>query len=225
MQTNNTINDNNDETYSDDANEERKDTLSDEEYTRRLVLYEASRHDTFTGTPQFMAPETIEKKIPTGGVGSIDLWSYGILIYQLISGILPYDDPSEYKIFQKILSKDKDFIYKLTLDNLSWDIPTTNDVNVTTILDNKTSNELLNALQILLDKILQHDSDKRMKEHELIKCDQVFIICMKCFNMELNIDTTWDVFSDMCQNIINSYIPFLEQFKLDTRSQYRHVNS
>ncbi|OII74706.1 protein kinase [Cryptosporidium ubiquitum] len=54
----------------------------------------------FVGTPQFMAPETIRNKPPTKAV---DLWSFGCTVFQVICGYPPFNAPSEFLVFCRVL--------------------------------------------------------------------------------------------------------------------------
>lgn len=53
----------------------------------------------FVGTPEFMPPSSINSK-PSGPEG--DLWSFGVLIYQLFFGYTPFHAASPYLIFLRI---------------------------------------------------------------------------------------------------------------------------
>ena len=50
------------------------------------------------GTPYFMAPEVGSGKYDT----KIDIWSLGVLLYQLVSGILPFYGESIAELNEKI---------------------------------------------------------------------------------------------------------------------------
>jgi len=54
---------------------------------------------TLCGTPQYMAPEILEQK----GYGtSVDFWSLGILIYEMLTGVTPFDDDDPFEVFKNI---------------------------------------------------------------------------------------------------------------------------
>lgn len=74
------------------------------------VLTEEEGFRTFTviGTPHYMAPEIVQLE---GYSFSADLWSLGIILYEMLCGELPYgnniDDP--YEIFKDIYGSDLKF--------------------------------------------------------------------------------------------------------------------
>jgi calcium-dependent protein kinase len=55
------------------------------------------------GTPWYMAPETIKKEFSHRS----DIWSVGVLTYQMLCGKMPFDDPlglyRQYAIFKSIM--------------------------------------------------------------------------------------------------------------------------
>jgi cGMP-dependent protein kinase 1 len=59
---------------------------------------------TIVGTPHYMAPEVFAGGIGEGYTASVDIWSLGIMLYELLSGKLPFgedhSDPTE--IFELI---------------------------------------------------------------------------------------------------------------------------
>ena len=70
----------------------------------------------FVGTPDFMPPEAVKGTGVTGGDNddddgvdadresdhTLDLWSYGAVAYQLLTGSIPFSSPSQYLAFLKI---------------------------------------------------------------------------------------------------------------------------
>lgn len=63
---------------------------------------------TIIGTPNYMAPEILAGK---GYSYSVDLWSLGIILFEFLSGYLPFgehcDDP--YEIYEEILTTQLKF--------------------------------------------------------------------------------------------------------------------
>ncbi|CAG9333437.1 unnamed protein product [Blepharisma stoltei] len=77
---------------------------------------------TACGSPCYAAPEMIQGKNYAGS--RVDLWSCGVILYALLAGYLPFEDPDTGKLYKKILScsyecpewiseKGKDIISKI----------------------------------------------------------------------------------------------------------------
>ena len=56
---------------------------------------------TLCGTPNYLAPEILKNK---GHGKGVDWWTVGVLIYEIIAGIDPFNAEDPMQIYQKILS-------------------------------------------------------------------------------------------------------------------------
>jgi len=65
-----------------------------------FAKYCDSRTYTLCGTPEYLAPEVLLNK---GHGKPVDWWCLGILIYEMIAGIDPFNDEDPMAIYQKIL--------------------------------------------------------------------------------------------------------------------------
>lgn len=64
-------------------------------------LYAPSTHlNTFCGSLYFAAPELLNAKLYTGP--EVDVWSFGIVLYVLVCGKVPFDDQSMPALHAKI---------------------------------------------------------------------------------------------------------------------------
>lgn len=62
--------------------------------------------DLVLGTPLYMAPELVQHKKYSE---KVDVWSLGVITYQLLSGRTPFDGKNIQKINQNICSKEVTF--------------------------------------------------------------------------------------------------------------------
>ncbi|XP_053211857.1 3-phosphoinositide-dependent protein kinase 1-like [Panonychus citri] len=65
-----------------------------------------SRSNSFVGTAQYVSPEMLKYK---NAFTSSDLWAYGCIIYQMLVGNPPFNDATDFLIFQKILAVNLTF--------------------------------------------------------------------------------------------------------------------
>ena len=60
--------------------------------------------DTFCGSPLYAAPEMIMKTPYVGP--EVDLWSMGVLLYAMTTGLLPFDEKSPRDLYARVISGD-----------------------------------------------------------------------------------------------------------------------
>jgi serine/threonine protein kinase len=65
---------------------------------------------TFVGTPEYLAPELLCSQRTASSYGnSVDWWSYGVLVYEMMQGQTPFWDKNRRQMFQNILSAEPEF--------------------------------------------------------------------------------------------------------------------
>lgn len=71
---------------------------------------EDDQGSTFVGTPEYLAPELLSSQRTASSYGkSVDWWSYGVLVYELIRGQTPFWDKNRRQMFQNILTGEPYF--------------------------------------------------------------------------------------------------------------------
>jgi serine/threonine protein kinase len=64
------------------------------------VFSPTSQLSTFCGSLYFAAPELLEGKLYVGP--EVDVWSFGIVLYVLVCGQVPFDDPTMLGMHAKV---------------------------------------------------------------------------------------------------------------------------
>ena len=59
---------------------------------------------TACGSPCYAAPEMIAGQEYYGS--KVDVWSCGVILYAMVCGYLPFEDPDTAKLYKKILRGD-----------------------------------------------------------------------------------------------------------------------
>lgn len=78
---------------------------------------------TLCGTPAYLSPEQLDGKFTNGYTRVVDWWSFGVLVYELLTGKTPFchsNKESHYEIFLRILNKRISFPWGM--DAMSKDL-------------------------------------------------------------------------------------------------------
>ena len=77
--------------------------------------YDGQRRKTVCGTPNYVAPEILEKK--NGHSYEVDIWSLGVVIYTMLFGTPPFDANDEKVIYKKIKMNSYKFPENIKVEN------------------------------------------------------------------------------------------------------------
>ncbi|HEY4016094.1 MAG TPA: serine/threonine-protein kinase [Polyangiaceae bacterium] len=72
-----------------------------------LVLPNADRagHRTAAGSLQYMAPEALSREVAEGAAALLDVYAAGVLAYELLCGIMPFDSADPHELYRAKIRK------------------------------------------------------------------------------------------------------------------------
>lgn len=81
------------------------------------MMQDGTPMDTACGSPDYVAPEIVQNQEYDGSL--VDAWSSGVILYTMLFGRLPFDEPNKSRMFKRIIRADYKIDQKILDSNVS----------------------------------------------------------------------------------------------------------